>query len=454
MDLITTAALIKKRELSPVDLVNENLQKIFAENPKNNSFITIVEDEAIKAAKSLEKEIIAGSIRSPLHGIPIAIKDLIYTKNIRTTMGSKVYENFIPDIDATVVQKLKEAGAIIIGKTNTHEFAYGPTGDRSYFGPCRNPHDLEKMSGGSSSGSAAAVAADMVIASIGTDTGGSIRIPSSACGVVGMKPTFGSVSKYGAFKLAYTLDHIGPITKTIKDNALLLNFITGYDPNDPYSLHKEKEDYSIFIGKDIRGKTIGIPSYYFNRVEEEVKNVVQKCIEIAKDLQVTVKEVEIPMMKQIGDAQAVTIKSEASAVHVDTLKNHKDDIDPEVYERLINSQRIKGYEYALSQLTRNELISQYNEVFQDVDVLLTPTLPILPPNIGQREVVIDNEKESVQDALLRLTSPTNYTGNPSLSIPCGKSANGLPIGVQFIAKHENEAKLYQFGYAFEEALGL
>lgn len=452
MDIFTTGKRIQKKEISPVDLVKQSLKKVYEENSKNNSFITVSEDEALKQAKVLEEELTKGNMRGPLHGIPIAIKDLVYTKKIRTTMGSKVYEGFIPAFDAPVIKKLKAAGAVIIGKTNTHEFAYGPTGDRSYFGPCRNPHNREKMSGGSSSGSAAAVAADMVAASIGTDTGGSIRIPSSACGVVGMKPTFGLVSKAGVFKLAYTLDHTGPITKTVKDSAILLNIIAGYDSEDPYSLNKDKEDYLRLIGKKISGKTVGISSFYFNRIDEEVKRAVNKCIDILKDMQVTVKEVDIPVMKEIAEAQSITIKSEASAVHVDTINHHKNEIDEEVYQRLVNSQQVKGYEYALAQLNRKKLVSQYNEIFSQIDVLIAPTLPITAPAIGEREIVIEGQKESVQDALLRLTSPTNYTGNPSLSIPCGKAKNGLPIGVQLIAKHEEEALLYQFGNALEEAL--
>lgn len=452
MDILTTSTLIKERKLSPIELVEKTLEKIFKENSKNNSFITISDGEALQAAKQLELELMEGKVRSRLHGIPIAIKDLIYTKNIRTTMGSKVYKDYVPDLDATVVKKLKDAGAIIIGKTNTHEFAYGPIGDRSYFGPCRNPHHLDKITGGSSSGSAAAVAAGMVSGSLGTDTGGSIRIPSSVCGVVGMKPTFGAVSKKGAFSLAYTLDHIGPITANIKDNALLLNTIAGYDSDDVYSLKVEDQDYSLLIGMDVKGKSIGIPSFYFDTIDGEVKTAIAQCIKIFENLQVEIKEVKIDCMEKIAEAQAITIQSEASAVHVHTIRNHKEDVDAEVFERLAASQKVKGYEYVLSQKNRSQLIHEYNQAFEQVDILLTPTIPMIPTNIGQREVEINGQKEAVRHALLRLTSPTNYTGNPSLSIPCGMSKNALPIGVQFIAKHGNEAELYQFGYVLEQSL--
>jgi aspartyl-tRNA(Asn)/glutamyl-tRNA(Gln) amidotransferase subunit A len=452
MDIVTTAELIRKKEISPVELVKHTLKTISAKNSEVNAFITVCEEEALHAAQILEQELLDGKVRGPLHGIPIAAKDLIFTKNIRTTMGSKVYEQFVPDADAAVIERLKSAGAIIIGKTNTHEFAYGPIGDRSHFGPCRNPHSLEKITGGSSSGSAAAVAAGMVSGAIGTDTGGSIRIPSSACGAVGMKPTFGLVSKRGVFDLAYTLDHVGPITTNIADNALLLNSIAGYDEGDPYSLDSQKMDYSYLMGKDVRGKVIGVPSFYFDHIDEEVADAVKNCLTILERMGVGIKKVEIECMDRISSAQVITIQAEAAAVHMDTILHHQGEVDEEVYERLVQSREVKGFEYVKAQVERKSLIASFNQVFSEVDLLVTPTLPILPTDIGQREVVVNGKVEAVRHALLRLTSPTDYTGNPSLSLPCGFSKNGLPIGVQLIAKHGNEAKLYQFGYALEQNL--
>jgi aspartyl-tRNA(Asn)/glutamyl-tRNA(Gln) amidotransferase subunit A len=452
VDIVKTARLINKKELSPVELVKKTLHQISIKNPEVNAFITVCENEALEEAKTLEQELLDGKIRGPLHGIPIAAKDLIFTKNIRTTMGSKLYENFVPDRDAAVIERLKGAGAIIIGKTNTHEFAYGPIGDRSYFGPCRNPHQLEKISGGSSSGSAAAVAAKMIGAAIGTDTGGSIRIPSSACGAVGMKPTFGLVSKRGVFDLAYSLDHVGPITTNISDNALLLNTIVGYDEGDPYSLKSNMMDYSHLIGQNIRGKVIGIPSYYFENIDEEVVAAIKNCLNVFERLGAVLKKVDISCLGKISHAQVVTIQAEAAAVHKDTIQHHRGEVDDEVFERLVQSQNVKGYEYVLAQVERKGLINEFNQVFSEVDILVTPTLPILPTDIGQREVVVNGQVEAVRHALLRLTSPTDYTGNPSLSLPCGFSKSGLPIGVQLIAKHGNEDKLYQFGYALEQSL--
>ncbi|MGG1663928.1 amidase [Brevibacillus sp. NRS-1366] len=450
MDLLTLSGAYQEKKISPVEVVRQTLSDIQQNNPACNAYITVCEEEALEAAAQAEKEIMAGNKRGPLHGVPIAIKDMIFTKSVRTTMGSKVYQNFVPDIDATVVHKCKEAGAILIGKTNTHEFAYGPIGDRSYFGPSRNPHDLEKITGGSSGGSGAAVAANLAYAALGTDTGGSIRIPSAACGIVGMKPTFGLVSKYGVFDLAYTLDHVGPMTKSVKDNATLLNLLTGYDEKDPYSYVKAEEDYTRFIGQGVRKKVIGLPAFFFQNIEEEVMRAVHLAIDVYQSLGAEIREVEIKGIEEIAEGQRITIQAEAYAVHERTILEHANDLDSEVRERLISSKEVRGYQYVQVQHQRKRLIQQFNDSFGEVDVLLTPTLPILPTNIDQREVMIGDYQEGVRQALLRLTSPTNFTGNPGLSIPCGFSKSGLPIGFQLIGMHREEAQLYQFGYAYEQ----
>ncbi len=450
MNIDEVSPLIEQKKLSPTELVKHTLEKISNENSNTNSFITVCSEKALKAAEDLEKELVEGNVRSKLHGVPIALKDLIFTKGIRTTMGSKLYKDFIPDTNATIVEKLENAGAIIIGKVNTHEFAYGPTGDRSYFGSCLNPYDSSKITGGSSSGSAASVGAGLVNLSVGTDTGGSIRIPSSACGTVGMKPTFGLVSKKDVHALSYTQDHVGPITRTVKENALLLNVLAGYDPNDPYSLNMEIQDYSSLIGTDVKGMVIGIPSFYLQSLEEEVHQMFSKCIKVCEYLGAKVTEVNIDDIGEISHAQSITVQFEASSIHAQTLKNHQKSIDSEVYERLKASRLVKAYEYVHAQSKKQELIYKYNQVFDHVDILLTPTLPIVPPNIGQREVTINGKVESVRNALLRLTAPTNFTGNPSLSLPVELSKDGLPIGLQLISRHGMEAKIYQFAYMLEQ----
>lgn len=433
------------------EATRQTLTTIFQNQHKTNSFIT-VNDDALMNAKVLDQESQSGKLRGVLHGKPVAVKDLIHTKGLETTMGSKIYEQFIPDQDATVVRALKAAGAIIIGKTHTHELAYGPLGDRSFVGPCRNPHDPRRITGGSSSGSAAAVGAGLVDLAIGTDTGGSIRIPASACGAIGMKPTFGLVSKTGVQDLAYSLDHVGPITSNVLDNARLLNVLAGFDSGDPYSLMVKPKDYTALIGNDIKNKVIGVPYHLLDLIQDEVKQSFLKAIQIFKDLGAVVRKVTIEQLDEIKWAQEITIQAEAAEIHKENFESHKDLMDSEVYERLSASRNVKAYEYIRAQQIRSRLTSGYNRIFGEVSILFLPTLPILPPDIGQREIILNGETKSVRQLLLSLTSPTNLTGNPSLSIPGEPSRQGLPIGLQLISKHGNEEVLYQFAHALERKI--
>ena len=450
MDVSALSQLLRQKKMSPKELVKQSLNNITMNNSVYNAFITVLEKEALVHAEIAEKEINQGAIKSPLHGIPVAIKDVIYTKGIRTTMGSKIFEHFVPSYHATVVQKLIEAGAIIIGKTHTHEFAFGPTGDRSLVGPCRNPYDPDKMTGGSSSGSAAAIAANMVSVAIGTDTGGSVRIPASACGVVGMKPTFGLISAYGIHPTAYSLDHPGPMTNTVKDNAILLNIVSGYDKKDSYSLSKPKEDYTRLLGENIKGKIIGLPSYFFQQMDRSVEEVMNHVIDVYTKLGVVIKEVALANIEEISNHQVTTIQAEAYAIHDKNMALYRLDYDHELAERLEASKDAQAYQYVIAQRMKKQLIHAFNEIFEDVDVLLTPTLPILPPSIEQREIMIGDYSETVRSALLRLTAPINYTGNPSISLPSGITREGLPVGFQLIGKHEKEALLYKIAYAYEQ----
>lgn len=452
MDLPALSQLLQQKKISPKELVEQSLNNIKMNNPVYNAFITVLEKEAFAHAEIAGKEINKGSIKSPLHGIPVAIKDVIYTKGIRTTMGSKIFEHFVPSYHATVVQKLIDAGAIIIGKTHTHEFAFGPTGDRSLVGPCRNPYNPDKMTGGSSSGSAAAIAANMISIAIGTDTGGSVRIPASACGVVGMKPTFGLISAYGIHPTAYSLDHPGPMTNTVKDNAIMLNIVSGYDKKDSHSLSKSKEDYTRLLGENIKGKIIGLPSYFFQQIDRSVEEVMGHVIDVYTNLGAVMKEVELAKIDEISDHQVTTIQAEAYAIHNKNMELNRSDYDHELAKRLQASKGVQAYQYVIAQRMKKQLIHAFNEIFEDVDVLLTPTLPILPPSIDQREIRIGEHSEPVRSALLRLTAPINYTGNPGISLPSGITKEGLPIGFQLIGKHEKEALLYQIAYAYEQEI--
>jgi aspartyl-tRNA(Asn)/glutamyl-tRNA(Gln) amidotransferase subunit A len=439
------------RRLSPVEVVGTLLERI--ETDETNSFVTVTAERALEQAARAEGEILAGRYKVPLHGIPVAIKDIFHTRDVRTTMGSAHYAGHVPDHSATVARKLEEAGSILIGKTNTHEFAYGPTGDQSHFGPTKNPHDTRRITGGSSGGSGAAVAANLCYGALGSDTGGSIRIPAALCGIVGMKPTYGRVSKRGVFPLSWSLDHVGPITRTVEDNALMLNVLTGHDPEDPYSVDHPAEDFARYLQRGLRGAGIGLPtSFYFDQVDEEVGVLVREAMEVFRSLGAQVREVEIPNLVDTLHAQRLILGAEAYAVHEERLETEPEMFDEEVCTRLMDGERPRAYRYANARRRGVLATDEFDHALQGVDVLLTPTLPIVATEIGQREVSIGDYEESVRSALTRYTGPTDLTGHPSLSIPCGTTASGLPVGLQLIGRHFDEATLYRFGHAYEEAM--
>jgi aspartyl-tRNA(Asn)/glutamyl-tRNA(Gln) amidotransferase subunit A len=438
------------RRLSPVEVVRALLGRIEAD--VTNSFITVTAERALERASWAEREILAGRYKGPLHGAPVALKDIIYTRGVRTTMGSTSYSGHVPDHSATVARKLEEAGSVLIGKTNTHEFAYGPTGDRSYFGATKNPHDTRRITGGSSGGSGAAVAANLCYGALGSDTGGSIRIPAALCGTVGMKPTFGRVSKSGVFPLSWSLDHVGPISCTVEDSALMLNVLAGHDPEDYYSVDRPAEDFARDLQRGLRMAGIGIPtSFYSEHVEEGVGARVREAVEVFRSLGAQFREVEIPNLWDTLHAQRLILGAEAYAVHEERLENEPESFGEEVRERLMEGARPRAYRYANARRRGVLATEEFDRALHDVDVLLTPTLPILATEIGQREVGIGDYDESIRSALTRFTGPTDLTGHPSLSVPCGTTAAGLPVGLQLIGRRFDEATLYKFGSAYERA---
>ena len=453
LSLAGLAAALRERRLSPVEVVNTLLERIESEDAKLNAFITVLPARALEEAARAEKEILTGKYRGPLHGVPVGVKDLICTEGVRTTMGSDFFEDYIPDHSATVVSKLEEAGAILIGKTNTHEFAYGPTGDSSHFGPTRNPHDMGKIPGGSSGGSGAAVAASLCYAALGSDTAASIRVPAALCGVVGMKPTFGRVSKSGAFPLAWTLDHIGPLSRTVEDNALLLNVLAGYDKQDPYSVVRPTEDFTGDLQHSVRGGAVGVPAnHYFEHAEDEVEQRVREAVEIFRSLGAEVREVEITHLPETLKAQRIILAVEAYAIHKERLENEPERFGEEISSRLSDAEHLKAHRYATAQqVTKRRSLEEFERVLEEVDVLLTPTVPIAATEIGQREVKIGEREELVFSALTRLTGPTNLNGLPSLSVPCGFTHSGLPVGLQLIGRSFDEATVYRYGHAYEAA---
>jgi aspartyl-tRNA(Asn)/glutamyl-tRNA(Gln) amidotransferase subunit A len=451
--LADLARALRERRLSPAEVVGVLLRRIEAKDRDLGTFITVTGEKALKEASRAEEEIMAGRHRGSLHGVPLGLKDLIYTEGVRTTMGSAFFKDFVPDYSATVALKLEEAGAVLVGKMNTHEFAYGPTGDRSYFGPTRNPHDTSRISGGSSGGSAAAVAANFLYGSLGSDTAGSIRIPAALCGVVGMKPTFGRVSKYGVFPLSWTLDHVGPLTRTVEDNAILLSVLAGHDPEDPYSANAPAEDFTRDLGRTVQGTTVGVPKdYYFEHVEEEVGKRVEGAIEIFRSLGVKVQEVGIPHLRETLKAQRYILAADAYAIHEERLQSAPERFDDEVRERLLKGEMLKAHRYANAQQRKLGAKDEFEGALGEVEVLLAPTVPIAATLVDQREMNFAGHEETVRSAVTRLTGPANLIGFPSLSIRCGFTSSGLPVGMQLLGRPFDEATLYRFGHAYEAAV--
>jgi len=446
------APLLQKKEISPVDLFNEAIERIQRLQPKLNSFITITEQEGRKAATEAESEIRKGQYRGPLHGIPISIKDLFATRGVRTTAGSKVLAKWIPDYDATAVARLHQAGMVLIGKTNLHEFAYGVTNDNPHYGSARNPWDPARVPGGSSGGSAAAVASSQCSASLGSDTGGSIRIPSAVCGVVGLKPTYGRVSRYGAIPLSWSLDHVGPLTKSVEDAAIMLAAIAGPDPMDPSSSSRPLPDYRKEMQGSIRGLRLGVPrQYFFEHVDPEIEKFVNAAIRQLESLGTTSVEVDIPDLENCSAMEAQITLAEATSYHEPYLRKQPDDYGPGVRTNLEAGCYLLATDYVKSQRARTLLLRNFNEAFKRADVIVSPTLPALPPQVGEVWVQSRDLREHVIDAFLRFNIPYDLTGLPAISVPCGFSSTGLPIGLQIAGRAFEETTILKAASAYERS---
>lgn len=444
------SSCLRKREISPLDLLEAYLTQIDSYNGRVNAYIDVTKEKARIAAQKAEKELASGNYRGMLHGVPIALKDNIYIKGEKTTIGSKIHQSFVPDDDATVVKKLKEAGAIIIGKLNLHEYAVGITNNNPHYGPCRNPWDLRRISGGSSGGSGAAVSAEMACATLGTDTGGSVRIPASACGVIGLKPSYGRVSKYGCFPLAWSLDHIGPITKTVRDSAILLDILSGYDEKDPTSIKAPDGKFFNSINGDITGLKIGINDhYFFHNVDPLVDKKVREGIQQLVEMGAVVEHVQIPHLNDQKHAQFVTITSEASTIHQHNLKSKTNDFGEDVRLFLKLGETHSAVDYLQAQETRRLISLDFAEIFNKVDVLVTPTLPFMPPEIGEDQIERNGKKVDLIEHMVRFTNPANATGLPAISIPCG-IIDGMPVGMQIIGPAFKENVILNVAYAFEQ----
>ena len=454
LTIAEASKLVRDRRLSPVELVDAHLRRVHDTDGRLNSFVTLLADEAVVEAKSAEAEIDAGGYRGPLHGIPVGLKDLFYTRGVKTTVGSRTMADFVPGWDATVTERLKDSGAILMGKLHMREFAMGPVSDNPFLGPARNPWDTERTTGGSSCGSGSSVAAGQCMGALGSDTGGSVRIPACLCGIVGLKPTVGRVSRHGVFPMSWSFDTVGVMARVVEDAALMLNVVAGHDPLDPSSSTESAGDFTSILGQDVAGLRLGIPSeFFFDVVDAEVSGSVLEATRVLEGLGASVDEVSIPLA---GDVVAISTPisgAEASDVHRERLRKCPDDMSDYARGRLEAGALTSGVDYVRAQRTRTVFNRQVEDAFRRVDILLTPTTPVAAPMIGEETVRVGEGTEPVIPLLSRLTRPFNLPGSPAITVPCGFTSAGLPIGLQLAGRLFDEATVLRVAYAYEQATG-
>jgi aspartyl-tRNA(Asn)/glutamyl-tRNA(Gln) amidotransferase subunit A len=468
LTIADAVALFGAGELSATELTTHCLARIDALDPQLHAFVTVSRERALADARAADARLATAresfDDSDPLLGIPIALKDLIATKGIRTTAGSRVLDEWVPDADAVVARNLADAGTVLLGKTNTHEFAYG-----TFTPPTRNPWDLTRIPGGSSGGSAAAVAAGMCLAAIGSDTGGSIRIPSGCCGVTGLKPTHGVVSADGVVPLSWSLDHVGPIGRSTRDCAAVLDALTAFEPFEPLKPLKplpgtpvEMDDAEVHyleltddLYAHVRGLRLGVPSnYFFAHVEPEVESAVRAAIRVLSGLGAEIEDVRVPA--SIDDLFAVyraIQQPEATTAHVDAgwFPARADLYTPRVRANLERGATYSATDYIRAQRAKQAFTDEMETLFERVDALLTPTLPLVAPRIAdiERPLTVAGREEDAREALLRFTFPFDISGQPALTVPCGLSGDGLPVGLQIVARRYDEAMVLRVGQAYQ-----
>ena len=446
LTIAEAADLLARREIASVELTEAHLRRIDAHDTHLNSFITITSDHALTQARAADAELTRGVRRGPLHGIPLALKDLYDTAGIRTTAGSTFFADRVPDTDARAVTLLYQAGAVLLGKLNMHEWALGVTNINPHYGPSRNPWDPSRITGGSSGGAAAALAAGLCMGALGSDTGGSIRIPASLCGIVGLKPTFGRVSLQGVIPLSWNLDHAGPMARTVTDAALLLQAIAGYDPDDPVSVALPVDNLLATLDAGVTGWRIALATdAHFGEADPEVISAVRRAATVFEELGARVEAVDLSQGREAAQMNALMTTSDAAAFHRDRLRDHPHRFGADVLARMERGAQFTSTEYILARRFQSEWRRRLERFFDQFDLLLTPATPITAPVIEG----LDSIEAARQ--LTRCTAPFNLAGLPALSLPCGLSAAGLPIGLQIVAAPWNEARVLRAGRAFENA---
>ena len=447
LSLADAARLVRRKKISPVELTQACLSRIEKLNPRLNAFITVNADSALAAARSAEADINRDAWKGPLHGIPVAVKDLLDTAGVRTTAGSALFKDRVPQQDAEVVRRLKAAGAVLLGKLNMHEFAFGGSSAFSYFGAVRNPWNIAYSPGGSSGGSAAAVAAQLCYAAIGSDTGGSIREPASYCGIVGLKPTYGLVSTRGVVPLSWSLDHIGPMCRTVEDAALLLQPIAGYDPLDTNSIEAAIPDYAKAMQRKVSTLRLGIPrAVFYETLDPEIEQAVNEALRVLGRLTASTREVELPAYKTLP-----VVGAEAYAFHAPYFTKTPELYQPMTRQRLERGAQVTAAAYIEGRRELDRLRRAVGSVFSTVDLLITPTTPILPATIQEAADSPNVPAAGGVAPSLRNTQPFDVYGLPSISVPCGFSRGGLPIGLEISGPRLGEPVVLALAQAYEQA---
>ncbi|MBI4506398.1 MAG: Asp-tRNA(Asn)/Glu-tRNA(Gln) amidotransferase subunit GatA [Chloroflexi bacterium] len=442
----------RRGDLSPVEVAQAILERIDAANPRLNAFITVTADLALEQARAAERRLREAGEHHPLLGVPYTLKDLYATAGVRTTAGSRILADWVPTFDSTVHARLQAAGAVLLGKTNTSEYAAGPTNANVWYGQAYNPWRLDRVPGGSSGGAGAAVASGLGPIGCGSDTGGSIRIPAALCGVVGLKATYGRISAYGVVPLCWSQDHAGPLTRSVADAALVLQTVAGHDPRDPNSATAPVDDYLAALEGDVRGLRVGVPrSHFFEQLDPVVESFVEAAIEMLRGMGVAVREIAIPWVEDAVAAANVISYVEAADCHRDSFAARPADLGPEVQDRVLVGTVLRGVDYVRAQRVRASLAERSAELFGQVDALVTPTTAITAPPVGAKRVRRGGRDVLVRPALTRLTRLHNVVGLPALTLPCGFDDDGLPVGLQIAARPFDESTVLRLARAYERA---
>jgi aspartyl-tRNA(Asn)/glutamyl-tRNA(Gln) amidotransferase subunit A len=444
--------LIAAGEVSPVDATRDCLERIEAIDPQLSSFITVAADSALQAAEAAEKAIAAGYRLGPLQGVPIAIKDLIDTAGIRTTGGGRLEPDRVPERDATVVHRLRRAGSILLGKLNLHEYAYGVTTDNPHYGRARNPWNLERSPGGSSGGSGAAVAARLCFGALGTDTGCSVRLPASYNGIAGIRPSIGRISNHGVGVLAWTLDTVGPMCRTVEDCAIMFGAIAGHDPHDPQSAATPVPDYSATLERGLEGVRVAVlADFSLSGLQAGVERCVSDAVAELERGGAVVREVPVQDLEPSISALLTVDIAEPAAYHAEWLRRQPQDYGEDVRTLLEAGELYLASHYIQAQRYRSLIREQFTRILEDFEAVATPTVPFTAPEIGVTEVRLeDGQVLDLIPAVMRYNAIPPLTGQPALSVPCGFSDDGMPVGLQLIGSAFDEAMLFRIGHAYQQ----